>query len=272
MAVGNTPRTVIRVTSFNINGIRAAARKGFFSWFEDQDIDILCLQELRAHAHQWPPEASPAGYHRSCHFARRPGYAGTALYSRRRPQRVHLGLSGLDGSQWAEMDAEGRYVQADFGRLAVISVYFPSGSSAPERQAVKYDFLDRFLPWLKKLRAAGREILLCGDINIAHRKIDLKNWRGNQKNSGFLPRERAWMDRLFTEAGFVDVYRHLYPEREQYTWWSNRGRAREKNVGWRIDYQIATPAIASLAIEAEVYTGAWFSDHAPLTITYDLEL
>jgi len=255
-----------------MNGIRAAARKGFFDWFCDQGPDIACFQELKAHVHQIPDAARPAGYHRFYHFARRPGYSGVALYSRNEPDRIHAGLCGLDGDRWSDMDAEGRYVQADFGTLSVISVYFPSGSSAPERQAVKYSFLDRFLPWLEKIGSSGREIIICGDVNIAHRKIDLKNWRGNQKNSGFLPPERAWMDRMLGETGYVDVFRHLYPDREQYTWWSNRGRARERNVGWRIDYQIATPKVASIATTAEVYTNQWFSDHAPLTFSYDINL
>jgi len=262
----------VRIISCNVNGIRAATRKGFFDWFDHRQADVLCLQELKAHAHQLPETARPEGFHRYCHFAQRPGYAGVALYCRRKADRVHLGLSGLDGDQWAGMDAEGRYVQADFGGLSIISVYFPSGSGSPARQAVKYAFLDRFLPWIKKLGAGGREIILCGDVNIAHHRIDLKNWRGNRKNSGFLPEERAWMNRMFEETGFVDVFRRLYPGREQYTWWSNRGRAREKNVGWRIDYQIATPAMAASAVSAEVYTGQWFSDHAPLSITYEKTL
>jgi len=259
----------MRIISCNVNGIRAAARKGFFDWFSRQQADILCLQELKAHEHQIPEVAKPEGYHHHYHCAEKPGYSGVALYSRRKPDGVYIGLGSLDpDTDWRDMDAEGRYVQADFGNLSVISVYFPSGSGSEARQAVKYAFLDRFLPWMKRLKSSGREIILCGDINIAHHKIDLKNWRGNQKNSGFLPEERAWMDCLFEEAGFVDAFRRLYPGREQYTWWSNRSRARENNVGWRIDYHICTPGIASMAREVYVFTGMWYSDHAPVSAIF----
>jgi len=257
----------MRIVSCNLNGIRSAGRKGFFNWFEKQDADVLCVQELKAHAHQIPAAARPDGYHACFHFARRPGYSGVGLYCRRKPGRVHIGLSGLDGDQWADMDAEGRYLQADFGDLSIISVYFPSGSSSDERQAIKMSFLERFLPLLNRLKEEGRELILCADINICHKKIDLKNWRGNQKNSGFLPEERAWMDALIDKSGFVDVFRTLYPEKEQYSWWSNRGQARANNVGWRIDYHIATPEIASKFEKIEVYTDSWFSDHAPVLAT-----
>jgi len=263
----------MRIISCNVNGIRAATRKGFFDWFNCQQADILCLQEIKAHEHQIPEAAKPGGYHHYYHCAEKPGYSGVALYSRRRPDAVHIGLGAVDpDTDWRDMDAEGRYVQADFGNLSVISVYFPSGSSSEARQSVKYAFLDRFFPWMKRLEASGREIILCGDINIAHHKIDLKNWRGNQKNSGFLPEERAWMDRLFEETGFVDAFRRLYPGREQYTWWSNRGRAREKNIGWRIDYHICTSCIASMAREVYVFTGKWYSDHAPVSAVFDGDL
>lgn len=259
----------VRIISLNLNGIRSACRKGCFDWLAAQEADFICLQEIKAHAHQIPPAAKLNGYRHYFHFARRPGYAGVALYARRQPERVHIGLSGLDGDHWADMDAEGRYVQLDFGRLCVASVYFPSGSSSEARQRVKFAFLDRFLPFAKRLAAGNRDVILCGDINIAHQKIDLKNWRGNQKNSGFLPEERAWMDRLLA-AGWVDSFRRLYPELPAYTWWSNRGRAREKNVGWRIDYQLATPAMASLARSAYIHDRHQrFSDHAPLTVDYD---
>jgi len=262
----------VRTISFNMNGVRSACRKGFYEWFGQQDADILCVQELKAHRHQLPDEAKPEGYQHHFHFAQRPGYSGVGLYCRRKPDRVHTGLTGLDGDRWADMDAEGRFIAAEFGKLMVISSYFPSGSSSAERQAVKMSFLEHFLPFIQKLKTPGREIILCGDVNIAHRKIDLKNWRGNQKNSGFLPEERAWMDD-FLAAGFVDVFRALYPEREAYTWWSNRGRAREKDVGWRIDYQIATPGIAAKASSAAIHSRlVRFSDHAPLTIDYNHSL
>ncbi len=257
-----------RVMTFNVNGIRAATRKGFWPWFATQDIDVLCLQELKAHEHQLPREAQPEGYHRFVHCAEKPGYSGVALYSRQQPDAVHIGLGSVDHAHnWQDMDREGRYIQADFGDLSVISVYFPSGSSSNERQAVKYHFMDRFLPWICQLRDSGRRLVVCGDINIAHQPIDLKNWRGNQKNSGFLPEERAWFSQ-WLEAGFVDVLRMLDSERQQYSWWSNRGRARANNVGWRIDYHICTPDVASACQQVSVYTDAWFSDHAPVTAEF----
>ncbi len=263
----------MRITTANLNGIRSAEKKGFFDWFARQDADILCVQELKAHGHQVPERAgTPEGYQSYFHFAEKPGYSGTGLYSRHKPDHVYTGLSEVDGEHWNNVDTEGRYVQADFGKLSVISAYFPSGSSSEARQSAKMSFLERFLPFIEEIRKHGREIILCGDINIAHRPIDLKNWRGNQKNSGFLPEERAWMDQLFA-AGFVDVFRFLYPDQETYTWWSNRGRAREKDVGWRIDYQIATTGTANLAKSAVVHDRFdRFSDHAPLTIDYDVSL
>ena len=252
----------MRIISFNANGIRSAADKGFFDWFAEQDADILCIQELKAHDHQVAEAARPAGYHHYFHFAEKPGYSGVALYTRTKPDAVHTGFSGLDsGTDWADIDAEGRYLQADFGKLSVISAYFPSGSSSDERQAVKMSFLERFLPFITRLKDAGRELIVCGDINIAHRPIDLRNWRSNQKNSGFLPEERAWFGR-WLDAGFVDVFRHLYPEHEAYSWWSNRGAARDKDVGWRIDYHVCTPAIAGAARSVTMLERTRrFSDH-----------
>jgi exodeoxyribonuclease-3 len=199
------------------------------------------------------------------HYAEKKGYSGVGLYSKKQADKV------IEGLGIADIDAEGRYLQADFGNLSVISLYLPSGSSSDERQQVKFSFLERFLPHLKLLRACGREIILCGDWNIAHKEIDLKNWKGNRKNSGFLPEERAWLTQVFDEIGFVDVHRQLLPEAtgDAYTWWSNRGQAWAKNVGWRIDYQIATPGVAATAKQAAVYKDQRFSDHAPLTIDYE---
>ncbi len=259
------PQTIMTI---NMNGIRAATRKGFWDWFIPQDIDVLCIQELKAKEAQIPEEAKPEGYHRYYHIAEKAGYSGVALYSKVEPDAVHIGLGSIDPDvDWRDMDAEGRFVMADFGKLSIMSVYFPSGSSSDERQAIKMRFLERFLPLMKRLKDEGRELILCADVNICHQKIDLKNWRGNQKNSGFLPEERAWMDALIHESGFVDVFRKLYPEKEQYSWWSNRGQARANNVGWRIDYHIATPQIAKRFEKVEVYTDAWFSDHAPVLAT-----
>jgi exodeoxyribonuclease-3 len=208
---------------------------------------------------------APGSFRGYFHHAEKKGYSGVGLYCRRAPDRV------IEGIGVGEVDSEGRYLRADFGRLSIVSVYLPSGSAGPHRQRAKFRFMDHFLPHLKKLVAERREILLCGDWNIAHKEIDLKNWRSNQKNSGFLPEERVWLTRVFDELGWVDVYRRLYPSATgaAYTWWSNRGQAWAKNVGWRIDYQIATPGLAATAERAAIYKKQRFSDHAPLTIEYD---
>ncbi len=259
----------MKIITLNLNGIRSAARKGLLQWLPQQRADVICVQELKAQAADMTDDLlAPAGYHGHFHYAEKKGYSGVGIYSKTAPDRVAAGF-GV-----AEFDGEGRYLRADFGDLSVISLYLPSGSSGEHRQASKFRFLDAFIPHLKKLRKGGRELVLCGDWNIAHREIDLKNWKGNLKNSGFLPEERAWMTRIFDELGWVDVYRRLHPEvtDESYTWWSNRGQARAKNVGWRIDYQIATPGLAVRAKEAAIYKDEWFSDHAPLTVRYDGKL
>jgi len=255
----------LRIIAVNLNGVRSASSKGFFAWLARQDAEIVCVQELKAQAADMSPEMlNPDGYHGYFHYAEKKGYSGVGIYSRAQPERVAEGL-GI-----ADIDAEGRYIRADYGNLSVISLYLPSGSSGDARQAVKFRFMERFLPYLRELKASGREVVLCGDWNIAHKEIDLKNWRGNKKNSGFLPEERAWLTHVFDEIGFVDVFRSLHPDaQDQYTWWSNRGQAWAKNVGWRIDYQIATPGIAARAIETSIYKDERFSDHAPLTIRYD---
>ena len=256
---------MLRIITLNLNGIRSAARKGFFKWLARQRADVVCVQELKAQAADMTEETlAPAGFRGYFHHAEKKGYSGVGIYSKRVPAQV------IEGIGIADIDSEGRYLRADFGRVSVISVYLPSGSAGEHRQAVKFKFMDHFFPHLKDLAACGREILLCGDWNIAHREIDLKNWRGNKKNSGFLPEERAWLTHVFDEIGFVDVFRSLHPEaQDQYTWWSNRGQAWAKNVGWRIDYQIATPGIAAQAVEASIYKDERFSDHSPLTIRYD---
>ncbi len=253
----------MRIISVNLNGIRSAASKGFYEWLKLQNADIVCLQELKAQAADMTEEMlNPDGYHGYFHYAEKKGYSGVGIYCRQKPLQVIAGL-GI-----TEFDAEGRYLCADFEDFSAVSVYLPSGSSGDERQAVKFKFMEAFLPHLKELRASGREIVICGDWNIAHREIDLKNWRGNRKNSGFLPEERAWLTELFDKAGFVDVFRAIHPELEAYTWWSNRGQAWAKNVGWRIDYQIATPDLAQRAKAASIYKDQRFSDHAPLIIDY----
>jgi len=255
----------MRVITVNVCGIRSAAAKGLFRWLRRQDADFICLQETRSQEHQLVEhKVTLPGYHSFFCDAERKGYAGVALYTRHAPQRVVRGF-GV-----GEFDREGRYLEAQFGELSVVSLYLPSGSAGPERQASKFRFLDAFTAHLARLRRRRRHYILSGDWNIAHRAIDLKNSRSNQKNSGFLPEERAWMDRLFGPAGYVDAFREVRPEPDLYTWWSNRGQARANNVGWRIDYQVVSGSLAGKAHAASIYTKKRFSDHAPLIMDYAL--
>ncbi|MCP5328165.1 MAG: exodeoxyribonuclease III [Steroidobacteraceae bacterium] len=255
----------MRVVTLNLNGIRSAASKGAFRWLREQDADVICLQETKAQVGQLDGhDIDIPGYHRYFYDAQRKGYSGVALYARQAPDEV------IRGFGVAEFDGEGRYLEARFGKLSVVSLYLPSGSAGPERQASKYRFLEAFLPWMQGLKRRRREYLLCGDWNIAHQPIDLRNWKSNQKNSGFLPEERAWLDRLFGEERWVDAFREINAEPDQYTWWSNRGQAWAKNVGWRIDYQIASPGLAGAAQRTEIYKAQRFSDHAPLIMDYAL--
>jgi len=254
----------MRIISVNLNGIRSAASKGFLPWLERQEADVVCLQELKAHASDLSDAMrAPPGLKGWFHHAEKKGYSGVGVYCRREPDRIVEGLGIPD------IDAEGRYLQADMGELSVVSFYLPSGSSSEERLAIKFRFMERVIPKLHELAQSGRHVVICGDWNIAHREIDLANWRANRKNPGFLPEERAWLSGVFDILGFEDVFRRLDPRPGQYTWWSNRGAAREKNVGWRLDYQNATPAFAKLARRTSIYTEERFSDHAPLTIDYD---
>lgn len=254
----------MRVMTLNANGIRAAHRKGFFDWMPQQQADVVCIQETKAQLHQLADEIrQPDGYHGYFNDARKPGYSGVALYSRHEPDNVVTSLG------WSHADDEGRYLRADFGKLSVISLYLPSGTSGDVRQDVKYDFLDRFLELLRKMRRQRREFIICGDWNIAHTKKDIKNWRSNQKNSGFLPEERAWMDHLFDRVGYVDAFRVVNQNEDEYTWWSNRGQAWAKNVGWRIDYQVVTPGLKETVRDASIYREQRFSDHAPLIVDYE---
>ena len=262
-------KQLLRIISANLNGIRSAASKGFYAWIEKQQADVICLQELKAQAPDMTREMlQPDNLYGYFHYAEKKGYSGVGIYSKHQPDAIIEGLGIPD------IDAEGRYIEARFGNLSVVSVYLPSGSSGEERQAVKFSFMERFMPQLQALRASGREVVICGDWNIAHHEIDLKNWRGNRKNSGFLPEERTWMTDVLERVGWVDVYRRLYPDATDacYTWWSNRGQAWAKNVGWRIDYQVATPGIGAKAQAAAIYKDERFSDHAPLIVDYDASL
>ena len=255
----------MRIVTLNANGVRSASTKGMFGWLEKQNADVVCLQETKSQEHQLADACfRPLGHHCFYFDAKRPGYAGTAIYSKRKPDEVVKGF-GVD-----EFDDEGRYLEARFKDLSVISLYLPSGSSGPERQASKDRFLGAFLPYLKSLKRKRRQFILCGDWNIAHRQIDLRNWRSNQKNSGFLPHERAWLDTLFDEVGYVDAFREVDPRPEQYTWWSNRGQAWAKNVGWRIDYQIMSPGLKGSVRRAEIFKAQRFSDHSPLIMDFDV--
>lgn len=254
-----------RIISANLNGIRSAANKGFFEWLDTQQADFVCVQELKAQLPDLSPAMrQPAGFHGYFHPAEKKGYSGVGIYSRQAADHVIIGLGHED------IDSEGRYLEVQIGNLSVISLYLPSGSSSEERQTIKYSVMERFYPHMQQLIQSGRDVVICGDWNIAHQNIDLKNWRGNQKNSGFLPEERAWLTQVFNELGWVDVYRQLHPDSTEtsYTWWSNRGQAWANNVGWRIDYQIATPGLAAKALSTSVYKEQRFSDHAPLIIDY----
>ncbi|MDQ6684878.1 MAG: exodeoxyribonuclease III [Pseudomonadota bacterium] len=265
---------MFRLVSLNLNGIRAAAAKGFEAWAEGVGADCMGVQEIRASAEAVKSRfARIAAMPGHFHFAARKGYSGVGLYCRKKPSALRLGFGD------AEFDAEGRWVEARFDRprrkgfpnLSIVSCYFPSGSSGEHRQAAKFRFLALMAPYLHAL-AERREVIVVGDVNIAHKEIDLKNWRSNRKNSGFLPEERAWMTRLFEEIGYVDVFRSLNPHPEQYTFWSNRGQSWANNVGWRIDYHLATPGVAALARSEHIYLERRFSDHAPLVIDYDFNL
>ena len=263
---------MFKLTSLNLNGIRSATSKGLEAWLAKTEPDCICVQEVKAQAADVQGRFEQlAGMTGHFHFAEKKGYSGVAVYTRQVPSEVIVGLGA------SEFNSEGRYVELRFdtpsAKKSIISCYFPSGSSGEERQQAKFRFLAELYPHLQQLKAE-REFILCGDVNIAHQEIDLKNWKGNRKNSGFLPEERDWMTQLLNEAGLVDVYRQLQPTAtdDAYTWWSNRGQAYAKNVGWRLDYHLATPALAALARTESIYKAEKFSDHAPITIEYDWAL
>jgi exodeoxyribonuclease-3 len=265
-------KSLFKLTSLNLNGIRSATSKGVEAWLEKTRPDCICVQEVKAQAADVEGRFERlAGLRGHFHYAQKKGYSGVAAFTKHEPSDVIVGFGS------PEFDAEGRYVEVRYDtparKLSFISCYFPSGSSGEERQQAKFRFLDQIDPHLAALRQQ-REYILCGDVNIAHTQNDLKNWRGNQKNSGFLPEERAWMTKITRETGLVDVYRLLKPEttEECYTWWSNRGAAYAKNVGWRLDYHLATPGLAQLARRETIYRTERFSDHAPVTVEYEFAL
>lgn len=253
----------MKIMTVNINGIRAGATKGFFDYIARVSPDIVCLQEVKAHPDQLQdPIFSPEGYHVQYVAAQKKGYSGVGIYSKQKPDQI------ITQTGHPILDDEGRYLQFDFGNLSVVSLYLPSGSSSEDRQDIKMQVLGDYLEILKKQKNSGREFIICGDVNIAHKPIDLRNPKGNQKNSGFLPEERAWLDTLFDEVGFVDAFRVVNQEAEQYTWWSYRFKAWEKDVGWRIDYHLVTPGLKDSIHSASIYKDERFSDHAPLIIEY----
>ncbi|MBK8284897.1 MAG: exodeoxyribonuclease III [Ahniella sp.] len=253
----------MRIVSFNANGIRSAAAKGFFDWFGAEHIDFLCVQETKAQTDQLDDALfKPQGYHRHFNNAQKKGYSGVAVYSREQPDEV------IDQLGWEAFDQEGRYLEARFGNLSVVSLYLPSGSSAEERQQFKFEVLKFLTPIFHEWLHNGRDYVLCGDWNIVHTARDIRNWKSNQKTSGCLPEERAWLDLLFHQHGWVDSYRRLNPEGQDYTWWSQRGQARAKNVGWRIDYQVVSPGLASRLVSSAIHPEPKFSDHAPYRVDY----
>jgi len=255
----------MRIISANLNGVRSAAKKGFFDWLKKQKADVVCIQETKAQVHQLEDEVfHPSGYH--CYYfdAVKKGYSGTALYCKQEPDKVTTGLG------WDHCDSEGRYIQADFGKLSVASLYLPSGSSSEERHANKLDFMDRLMEEMRAMRRKRREYIICGDWNTIHKEIDIKNWKSNQKNSGCTPAEHAWLDKLYDDMGWVDAFREVNKKADEYTWWSNRGQAWAKNVGWRIDYMVATPGLKDKVKKTAIYKKERFSDHAPLTIDFDI--
>ena len=255
----------MRIITINLNGIRSAAKKGLFDWLRNQEADVICVQELKAQeAESQSFLLELEGYQAYFHYAEQKGYSGVGIYSRYKPAQVVRGF----GFELA--DQEGRYIAINLGKLWIASLYMPSGTSGAHRQQIKFEFLKHYAAYLKTIRRCTGEYIICGDWNVAHQPIDLKNWRSNQKNSGFLPEERAWMDNLFNDMGFLDAFRSVNQEPDQYTWWSNRGRAWEKNVGWRIDYQVITPGLKPTVKSASIYKDKRFSDHAPLTIEYDM--
>ncbi len=265
----------MKIVSANLNGIRAAAKKGFFDWMLKESPDVVCIQETKAQIEQLDADVfSPPGYFRYFFDAQKKGYSGTAIYSKKEPDAITTGLG------WEVADTEGRYIQADFGDLSVASLYLPSGSSKDDRQVLKMEFLEQMKPLLKEMAHSPRQYIVCGDWNIVHKKIDIKNFNGNKKRSGCLPEERAWLDQLFGDdeaasddiIGLCDAFRVLNKEEHQYTWWSNRGQAWANNTGWRIDYQVISPSLAPLLTSTSIYKEERFSDHAPIIMDYDREL
>lgn len=255
----------MKIVSCNVNGIRSAHKKGFFEWYRKQKSDVLCLQELKAHEDQIDINSMlPKNIYSYFKCAEKKGYSGVSIHSKVKPDKIIYEYGDK------EFDNEGRYIEAQFGKLSIISLYAPSGSSGDKRQEAKFRFLKSFRKHLLKILKSKRKYIICGDWNIAHKEIDLKNWKSNKKNSGFLPEEREWLDNLFQDEKYIDAFRVLNNKTDQYTWWSNRGNARENNVGWRIDYQIVSGNLKNKIKNESIYKNKLFSDHAPLIISYKI--
>lgn len=251
----------MKVISLNVNGIRAAFKRGVFDFFQEQDADVICLQETRIDKSQLLSEHYLADYFCQYQPAQKKGYSGVAIFSKKKPDNVQI-------SNWKEVDDEGRFLQFDFADLSIISLYLPSGSSSEDRQNFKMNMLNqRFLTYFKNLD--NRKYIYCGDVNIIHKKRDIKNFNGNKNRSGCLPEERKYLDNLFENIGFIDSFREVNDENDQYTWWSNRGKAWENNTGWRIDYQILSPNLKGAVKKSYIYKDQRFSDHAPLVVEYN---
>ena len=255
----------MRVLTLNVCGIRASEKKGLFAWLKKQKSDYVCLQEVRAQENQIDDEKySLNGYDRYMSVAEKKGYSGVAIYSNKKVIRIKNKI-GFD-----IFDKEGRFIEAEYDDCYISSVYFPSGSSGDERQKQKYFFMDVFEKYLIKIKSRDKPSIICGDWNIVHKEIDIKNWKSNQKNSGCLPEERAWLDKVFDGHGYIDAFRVVNKKADNYTWWSNRGRAWDNKVGWRIDYQVLTPGSHIKIKNAQIYKKERFSDHSPLIINYEL--
>ncbi len=248
----------MKIISWNVNGIRAVVKKGFFEWLEQASPDILCLQETKAQKNQLDPLVSdPDGYHTVWNSARKKGYSGVSVWSKKKPLNVHMGM-GIP-----EFDEEGRIIRQEWKDFDLLNVYFPNGTSGPERLQFKMEFYDAFLDHCQSLREQGKNLIICGDVNTAHKAIDLKNPKANEKNSGFLPEERAWVDK-WVSHGYVDTFRAFHPEPDQYTWWTYRAGARARNVGWRIDYFFVNEEFMDRVKDSFITPEVMGSDHCPI--------
>ncbi|WP_018248543.1 exodeoxyribonuclease III [Orenia marismortui] len=250
----------MKIYSWNVNGIRAVAKKGFLDWVDEERPDILCLQEIRIQKEQLQKKLKNIdGYYSYFNYGERKGYSGVAIYSKEEALSIEKGI-GID-----KFDEEGRVITAKYPNFTLVNIYFPNGRSSKERLQYKLDFHEAILNYCNELRAKGKKVIVCGDYNIAHKEIDLKNPDSNKDKSGFLPIERKWIDKII-EHGYVDTYREFYPDTEKYSWWSYRTRARERNAGWRIDYHFVSEDLMEQVQSAEILNDVMGSDHCPVLL------